>query len=129
MNSIKHVVLLLLIWGQSLTGWTALEPYNKESFEKNLQSNKKVLLHYHAAWCPVCKKQKVILSKLSDAINLKEVKFIAANYDLEKELCKKYKVTSQSVIILFENGKEIGRQEFETDKDVIGNFVNRLAKK
>ncbi len=78
------------------------------NFDKEvIQSSGKVLVDFWAPWCGPCKMQTPILEKLAaGGINTKIMKL---NTDENTEIAQKFGIVSIPTLILFENGKEVGR--------------------
>ena len=103
------------------TGFFA--PYDKASFAKANASGQWVLVHVHADWCSTCQAQKSALNELLTEPALKGVVPIVVNYDTDTDFKTAYKTPNRSTILLFRNGKEIGRVGGVTDKGDIKAFL------
>lgn len=111
--------VLLLASMQAL----ARQPYDAKAFEQAQAADKTILIHVHASWCPVCRKQEPILGQLEkEKPNL--VVYVV-DFDREKSVLKKLGVTSQATLVLFKGTKEIGRSMGETDAARIAALVNK----
>lgn len=129
MQKFLHFLTMLVLW-MSYSAWSGeIIPYSKDGFVKSQKSGEKIVLQYHASWCPVCKKQRNALNSLTNDPEFKNVKFIAADYDTEKDLKKKYGVKGQSTVILFQGASELERSQGVTDESELKNFIQKLAKK
>lgn len=102
-------------------------PYSKDGFEKIQKSGGKIVLQYHASWCPVCKKQRNALNTLVKDSKFHDINFIAADYDTEQALKKKYGVKGQSTVILFSGEKEVSRVQGMTDEIELSQFIQKLS--
>lgn len=102
--------------------------YNKEEFEKAQKGGEKILLHFHANWCPTCKKQEKILKELDSSGELKSVNLFVVNFDAEKDLKKSLNVSSQSTLVAFNGPKEVGRSSGLTDRKKIKEFIEENFK-
>lgn len=81
---------------------------NSTTFEKEvLNSDKKVLIDFYADWCGPCKMVSPIIAEIGQ--ENKNIKVVKINIDDEKELTKKYKITSIPTLVVIKNGKEITR--------------------
>lgn len=100
-------------------------PFDKAAFDAALAAKKPVLLHVTAPWCPTCKAQKPILSKLSGSPKFKDVVAFDIDFDTQKDLLRALNVRSQSTIIAYKGGKEIGRSTGDTTPDGIEDLLNR----
>ncbi|MCA0401724.1 MAG: thioredoxin family protein [Proteobacteria bacterium] len=101
-------------------GFTA---YTKAGFDAALKEAKPVLVHVHADWCPVCKKQQVVFGELSKTPEFGKLKAFTVDFDKETEFKKTHNIGSQSIILVFKGGKEVARLGGATEKDRIQNFV------
>ncbi|KAF0230365.1 MAG: thioredoxin [Beijerinckiaceae bacterium] len=102
---------------------TGFAPYTKSTFDAALKGSKPVLVHVHAEWCPVCKKQESVFNELSGTGSLKNVSAFVVDFDKETEFKKANNIGSQSIILVFKDGKEVARSGGVTDKDRIATFI------
>jgi thioredoxin 1 len=95
-----------------------VKPYEQASFATAQASGKSTALHFHADWCPVCKKQSdsIELLKADKSLN---VTIFVANYDLEEPLKKQLGVKAQSTLIVYKGGVEKGRLAGQTSTEAI----------
>ncbi len=86
---------------------SAMEITNEEFDEIINNSHKTVVVDFFAEWCFPC----IMLSPIIEDIakNMKEVKFAKINIDDNKDLAMKYHVSSIPCLIVFKEGKEVGR--------------------
>ncbi len=99
------------------------QPYQQSSFNTLLQQGKPVLLHVHAAWCPVCRAQDKVLSELMTHPEFKGLAVLEVDFDQQKPIVKALKVNYQSTLILYGSGKEVNRLAGETDSANIAAFL------
>jgi thioredoxin-like negative regulator of GroEL len=110
-------VLGLGLWGgAALAG--GLAAYTAETFKKDLAAGP-VVVHVHADWCPVCRKQQPTLQSMSGEPAMSKVKFISVNFDRDKDFLRANKIANQSVIVVFKDGKETVRLAGVTDPQEI----------
>lgn len=102
---------------------TGFAPYSKSTFDAALKGSKPVLVHVHAEWCPVCKKQESVLNELSGTGSLKNVSAFVVDFDKETEFKKANNIGSQSILLVFKGGKEVARSGGVTDKERIATFI------
>ena len=91
-----------------------LAPYEAEAFAKARAAGP-VVVHVFADWCLVCKAQLPTLESLSNDKKFANVRFVAVNFDKNKDFLKANKVANQSVIVVFKDGKEVARLSGTTD--------------
>lgn len=115
MNVIRKLILsavLLLSAASSMA--LDIKPYSAGDFAAAQQSGKPVALHFHADWCPTCRAQQQVIFDLRKQGGRDMVIYVA-KYDDEVALRKKYKVMTQSTLIVFKGRTETGRIAGVTD--------------
>ena len=85
--------------------------YTQEAFTKAQQAGEKIVLHFHADWCPTCKAQQKALADIENDPAFKGVIFMTVDYDKETELKKTLDVKSQSVFITYYGTVQTARNE------------------
>lgn len=90
------------------------KPFNQAEFSQAQTAGKSTALHFHADWCPTCKKQSASLEQLK-ADKALDITVFVANYDSEKALKQKYAVRTQSTLIVFKGDVEKTRLAGQTD--------------
>lgn len=80
--------------------------YRSDILSSALQSGQKVVLFFHATWCPTCKAlEKNINTSLSSIPT--DTLILKVDYDSESDLKKKYGVTVQhTTVVLNQDGTE-----------------------
>ena len=79
--------------------------YSKEAFDA--ARGKKRVYFFHATWCPTCKAAHEELTGNPEGIP-EDVMVFKTDYDSERELKKKYGITSQHTFVLVdEDGTEL----------------------
>lgn len=97
-----------------------------EEFEKIINnSHKLVVVDFFVEWCMPCLIVSPIIEELADEI--KEVKFIKINSDDNPGLSRKYNISSIPCLVIFKDGKEVGRiigaQPKENIEETIKSFL------
>jgi thioredoxin 1 len=88
-------------------------------FDKALESGQPILIHVTAPWCEICQAQKPIVADLLSRADFKNMKKFDVDFDTQKEILRRYKVQSQSTMIVYKAGKEVDRQVGQTDPATI----------
>ena len=107
----------------ALASTATFAPYTKAGFDAALKGSKPVLVHVHAEWCPVCKKQELVFNDLAKSPEFAKLTAIRVDFDKDVEFKKTHNVNNQSVVIVFKGGKEIARSGGETAKDKLAALV------
>ncbi len=74
-----------------------------------LKSDKPVMVDFWATWCGPCQMAGPIVDELADDYNAK-IKIGKLNVDENQATSQKYNVMSIPTVILFKDGKEVGRK-------------------
>jgi thioredoxin 1 len=91
------------------------KPFDQKAFEAAQAQGKPILVEVSAPWCPVCKTQAPILSKLRNDARFKELVSFEVDFDSQKDLLRKFNVTKQSTLIVFKGNQEAGRSTGDTN--------------
>jgi len=91
------------------------KPFDQKAFEAAQAQGKPILVEVSAPWCPVCKAQAPILSKLRNDARFKELVSFEVDFDSQKDLLRKFNVTKQSTLIVFKGNQEAGRSTGDTN--------------
>lgn len=89
-------------------------------------SGKPVLVDVTAPWCPTCKAQKPILSKLYADPAYKDLVVFDVDFDSQKPALKTLGVTAQSTLIVYRGDREAGRSTGDTDKASIKALIDKV---
>ncbi len=95
-----------------------IKPYTGAALADAQKAGKPVALHFHADWCPTCKAQEKSLAVLKTEPGL-DVLLLVANYDSEKALKTRFKVRSQSTLVVLHGDQERARLVGDTSADAI----------
>lgn len=87
-------------------GALAREPYNAAQFQKYQDEGKRILLHFHAPWCPTCKRQEETLTQMERESKLGGIAWMVVDFDKEEDLKRRLKINSQSTLVAFTGAQE-----------------------
>lgn len=127
MNYTKSILALALSAFTALASAGPSEPYTQKRFDELAAQGKPTLVAVHADWCPTCKAQKPIVSELMGKPEFKDVTELVVDFDAQKPIVQHYKVVTQSTLIAFKAGKEVGRSAGDTTKSGIEGLVKKAA--
>ncbi|MCB1536562.1 MAG: thioredoxin family protein [Rhodoblastus sp.] len=89
--------------------------YTPAAFEAAQQAGKSILVEVHATWCPTCKAQTPILSKLEAEPRFADLAVFHVDFDTQKDALRKFNAQKQSTLIVFKGVNETGRSVGATD--------------
>jgi len=95
---------------------SAAEPrhYTQQEFDRLAREGKAVLVDVSAPWCPTCKAQKPLVEGLATGPIYKDVAVLTVDFDTDKPVLRRFGVGTQSTLIAFKGGKEVGRSVGDT---------------
>ena len=99
------------------------KPFDPAAFAAAQAAGKSILVEVHAPWCPTCKAQAPILSKLSANPKFKGVDAYRVDFDSQKDALKALNVRQQSTLIAYKGKAETGRSVGSTDPAAIEMLV------
>lgn len=77
----------------------------KDNFKTTIESGKKVLVDFWAAWCGPCKMLAPILEEVAAETNDDNVVIAKLDVDAEGDIAQEYSIMSIPTMIVFENGE------------------------
>ncbi|HSH73858.1 MAG TPA: thioredoxin family protein [Methylophilaceae bacterium] len=99
--------------------------YTQAKFDALQKEGKPILVAIHANWCPTCRAQAKIIAPLLDTAKYKSVTGLRVDFDDQKDIVRHFKATQQSTLIVFKDGKEVGRITGETSTVEIEKLVQK----
>ncbi len=127
----KSVFMLASIMYLSMASAAGSEPFSQSKFEIAAQSNKPVIVGFHAASCGSCKIQKPNMQSILNENSFKETVGLLADFESTVEFRKHMKkpVRSPSTIVIFQGGLEVARVQGVTDKDELRTQLQNAINK
>lgn len=106
---------------------TAVErqAFSPEALAAAQEAGKPILVDVFAAWCSVCRAQSPILHKLTEEPKYKNLLVLKADFDAQKDELRALDVRSQSTLIVFKDGKEVGRSVGDTSEFSIEGLLDK----
>lgn len=90
--------------------------FDAKAFADAQAAGKPILVAVHADWCPVCVKQKPILSRLGAEPAMKDLVVFVVDFDSQKDVTQRFGVQKQSTLIVFRGSVERDRSVGVTDE-------------
>ncbi len=100
---------------------------SEEEFDEILKSKKVCVCDFSASWCGPCRMMAPILEDISDKYKGKYF-FYQIDVDSAEELAARYNITAVPTMIVFSEGKEIGRTSGYQEFDEFERFLNNTVK-
>jgi len=107
------------------TAFAADQKFDQTAFEAAQAAGKPVLIEVSAPWCPICKAQAPILSRLKADARFKNLASFNIDFDSQKDLLKKLNVQKQSTLIVFKGKQEVGRSTGDTNAGSIEQLLDK----
>lgn len=117
--------LMLLSFFVVGTSLAVGQAFDQSAFDTLQKQGKPVLVTVHADWCPTCKAQEPILGELLKTPELQAITALRVDFDTQKTAVKAFKVQYQSTLIVFKDGKEVGRSTGDTKRDSIAALLKK----
>lgn len=111
----RAALLAGLLGASSFTQALEIKPFSAAALASAQKAGQPVAVHFHAEWCPTCRKQSTVLTQLKSDKSLEAVTVLVADYDAERELRKTLEVRTQSTLVVFKGATERARVAGETD--------------
>lgn len=125
-RSTLRLLALACAGGFTSPTWAATKrPFAQPEFEAALKSGKPVLIDVSASWCPVCKAQAPILQDLAGQTRFRDLVHLDIDFDTGKAALRSLGVAQQSTLIVFKDGKEVGRSIGDTNRASIEALLAR----
>lgn len=125
MNRLKSLVFALTTLAGAAAYAGDVKPYNQAEYDSLTASGKPVVIAVHAPWCGVCKKQTPMQAELMKKPEYKDITLMNVDFDSQKDLLKKFKVTTQSTMIVFKNAKELARSVGDTSLESMDASIRK----
>lgn len=101
--------------------------YQQAYFTADLKAGRTVLVAVHADWCSDCRAQGPVITRLIKEPPYEHAVGYVVDFDSERAFLADHRVRSQSTLIIFKNGEEVGRAVGITgEKDIRALFEQGL---
>jgi thioredoxin 1 len=129
MRLMKILPAALLAAGLSVgaVAWASPEaaPFTPQAFSATQKEGKPILVEITAPWCPVCAKQRPILSQLLSDPAFKNLVVYNIDFDSQKDAVREMGAKMQSTLIVFNGTTEKGRSTGVSDPDAIKALLEK----
>ena len=99
--------------------------FDQKAFEAAQAAGKPIFIEVTAPWCPTCKAQAPILSRLKGEARFKNMASFSIDFDSQKDLLRRFNVQRQSTLIVFKGKQEAGRSTGDTNAGSIEQLLGK----
>jgi thioredoxin 1 len=99
------------------------EPFTQTRLDALNRSGQPVLVAIHADWCSTCKTQERVLQELLPQPEFKRITLLRMDFDQQKKEVSAFGVEYQSTLIVFKDGREVGRSTAEQSPARIADLL------
>ncbi|GAB4118502.1 MAG: hypothetical protein Fur0026_07820 [Sideroxydans sp.] len=124
MNLLKKLLLTASLL-MPLLAHAIGEPYTQKKLDTLNQAGQPALVLIVADWCGTCRAQEKILGELLPGNEFKNITALRVDFDMQKDVVRRFHVRYQSTLIVFKGGAEVARVTAETDRDAIAALLRR----
>jgi thioredoxin 1 len=96
------------------------------TFHEIIQSDKPVLVDFFAEWCGPCKMMAPILKDVKKEVG-ESASIIKVDVDKNPQAAQEYQVQGVPTLILFKNGKPLGRQSGVVPKAGLVGVIQKFT--
>lgn len=100
-------------------------PFDASTFDAALAAGKPIVVHVSAPWCPICRAQKPILSKLLDEPRFAGFAAFEVDFDNDKASVRAVGARLQSTLIAYNGGREIARTVGDREEGWIEELLEK----
>jgi thioredoxin 1 len=103
-----------------------IKKLNEETFEKEVEKGI-TLVDFYADWCGPCRMLAPVLEKVAKEVS-GHATVAKLDIDHAQKIASAFQVTSVPTMILFKDGREMGRLVGLRDADTVKDFIRSLSK-
>lgn len=102
-----------------------IQGYTQNTFDTLQKEGKPLLVHVHARWCSTCRAQEPVIDSLLKEKEFAGITALRVDYDDQKDIVRSFKVNRQATLIVFKDGKEVGRSTSDTSRTGISKLLKK----
>lgn len=122
LKSLKTLIAFVFLVGTSLVAHAG-QPFDTSAFRNAQAAGKPILIDVTAPWCPTCKVQRPIIQGIEKSTP--NLVVYEVDFDSAKDVLKRFRVQSQSTLIVFKGANEVGRSIGDTNPASIKALVSK----
>lgn len=97
-----------------------------ETFNQIINSDRPVLVDFHAEWCGPCKAMNPSITEVGKQVQGK-ARVLKLDVDKNRQMSIQYNVNAVPTLIIFKNGKPVWRHSGMIDKNSLLNTLLSFA--
>lgn len=117
----------MVAMGPAFADMPGSKPFDPAAFDEALKSGKPILVEISAPWCQICKTQKPIIGRLLADPKYKDMTAFEIDFDTGKTEVRKLGAQRQSTLLVYKDGKEVGRSVGETQPEWIADLLDKAV--
>jgi len=118
----RSCLLFLMFAGYAVAGEQA---FTQPVFDQLQKQGAPILVSIHADWCPTCRAQAPVIAKLLGQEDFKRINALRVDFDQQKAVVQAFRASTQSTLIVFKGGKEVGRSVGDTSEAGIASLLKK----
>lgn len=122
LKSLTTLIATAFLVGTSLVA-QAGQAFDTSAFQQAQAAGKLILIDVTAPWCPTCTRQRPIVQEIEKSTP--NLVVYEVDFDSAKDVLKRFRVQSQSTLIVFKGANEVGRSIGDTNPASIRALVSK----
>jgi thioredoxin 1 len=122
-NLVLTILALPMLNASSHAFATEKADYSPAAFDAAQKAGKSILVEIHAPWCPTCRAQAPILSKLESEPQYAGLVVFHVDFDTQKDAVRRFGARMQSTLVAFKGDAETGRSVGDTNPESIAALL------
>lgn len=122
---VSRVLIGALLSLASISAFAEVIHFDRRIYDELRQAGKPLIVHTDASWCPVCKKQKELLSAIEQEPRYQSVTVLVIDVDADKDIMKSLDLSKRSLFVAYKGNGEVGRSLADTDQRSLESLFDK----
>ncbi len=123
----RFLIAFLAFAATTSLAFAEFASFDKAKFDTLVSSNAPVVVHTHQWWCSTCRAQAAVLDRLQKEPKYAKILMLRANPGDDSAALTPLKAASRSIILVFANGRQVGRLDWITDEAQIRALLDKAV--